>query len=218
MPKTLTYNLATFRRKSPFMSSVREKARMLRMSIRTEDAYVHWISDLICWTGWKTPETITNEDVTRYLSELATKRKVSASTQNQARSALEFLFMNVLQTRRKCKLARNILTRSELDAILKSLPKKYRAAFDKCARLSDAAKLYNGHTNSVRWILRARTKSMVGTALTFPGVRRSMALHELIATRDWHAIEHKYGRNMLITACAEFVRSFPQSLVDNLSS
>lgn len=70
---------------------------MLRMSIRTEDAYAHWISDLIFWSGWKTPETITPADVTRYLSDLATKRKVSKATQNQAFNALLFLFRRVLE-------------------------------------------------------------------------------------------------------------------------
>lgn len=71
--------------------------RALRYSPRTEQAYVHWVSDFIAWTDWTTPENLTNQQVTDYLSMLAVERKVSASTQNQAFNALLFLFQRVLE-------------------------------------------------------------------------------------------------------------------------
>lgn len=70
---------------------------MLRLSPRTEQAYVHYITEFIAWLDWKTPETITNQDVTNYLSMLAVKRKVAASTQNVAFNAILFLFRRVLE-------------------------------------------------------------------------------------------------------------------------
>lgn len=91
------YSAKTFLLKSPWLNSVRVKMRSARLSPRTEQAYCHWIVDMLAWSGWPKPESLTGQQVTDYLSHLAVDRKVSASTQNQAFNALLFLFRRVFE-------------------------------------------------------------------------------------------------------------------------
>lgn len=93
----MQYSIAAFKRKSPFIDSVRLKMRALRLSPRTEEAYVHWIADFFAWCKWAKPEIVSSQQVTDYLSSLAVERNVSAATQNQAFNALLFLFRRVLE-------------------------------------------------------------------------------------------------------------------------
>lgn len=66
-------------------------------SRRTEDSYRRWIKRFIIFNGKRHPLDLDKEDVTRFLSHLATERKVSATTQNQALSAILFLYRDVLK-------------------------------------------------------------------------------------------------------------------------
>ena len=66
------------------------------MSPRTEEAYVGWIRRYIFFHGKRHPDLLTEREITMFLSHLATARKVSASTQNQALAALLFLYEVVL--------------------------------------------------------------------------------------------------------------------------
>jgi integron integrase len=79
------------------LDRVRQAIRMRHYSRRTESAYVHWIRRFIIFHGKKHPDTMGASEVTAYLSWLATSQRVSASTQNQALSALLFLYKHVLQ-------------------------------------------------------------------------------------------------------------------------
>ena len=66
-------------------------------SPRTEKAYVHWIKRFIYFTGKRHPRELGAAEVSAFLSYLATARNVAAATQNQALSALLFLYTQVLQ-------------------------------------------------------------------------------------------------------------------------
>jgi len=65
---------------------------------RTEDAYVGWIKQFILFHGKRHPRELGTTEVERFLTYLATQRRVSASTQNQALCALLFLYKQVLGT------------------------------------------------------------------------------------------------------------------------
>ena len=78
------------------LDRVRTAMRMRHMSRRTEQAYVFWIKRYILFHGTRHPAALGAEHVTRFLSHLAEDRRVSASTQNQALSALLFLYRHVL--------------------------------------------------------------------------------------------------------------------------
>jgi integron integrase len=76
---------------------VRHALRLRQYSGRTEKAYVQWVKRFIVFHGWRHPEEMGSEQVQAYLSYLAMRRHVSASTQNQAFAALLFLYRHVLQ-------------------------------------------------------------------------------------------------------------------------
>jgi integron integrase len=74
----------------------REAVRSRHYSRRTEKAYWYWIRWFIRFHGMRHPAELGAADVTAFLSWLATERDVAAATQNQALSALLFLYKQVL--------------------------------------------------------------------------------------------------------------------------
>jgi integron integrase len=78
------------------LDQVRHAIRTRHYSPRTEDAYVHWIRRYVVFHEKRHPSTLGAPDVSRFLTWLAVERHVSASTQNQALSALLFLYRQVL--------------------------------------------------------------------------------------------------------------------------
>jgi integron integrase len=81
---------------SRLLDEVRDAVRTRHYSIRTEEAYIRWIREYILFYGKRHPAELGAEDVSAFLSHLAVGRKVAASTQNQALSALLFLYREVL--------------------------------------------------------------------------------------------------------------------------
>jgi len=79
------------------LDRVRQVARVQHYSIRTEDAYAHWIERFIRFHGIRHPETMGTVEVEAFLTSLAVDGHVSASTQNQALAALLFLYQKVLK-------------------------------------------------------------------------------------------------------------------------
>lgn len=78
------------------LDSVRQAIRLRHYSGRTEEAYVAWIRRFIVSSGTRHPRELGEQEVTAFLSQLAA-RGVSASTQNQALSAILFLYKEVLK-------------------------------------------------------------------------------------------------------------------------
>ena len=76
---------------------VREKIRLKHYSIRTEQAYVDWIKRYILFHGKRHPQEMGKQEAKQFLSHLAVDRNVAASTQNQALSAILFLYKEVLE-------------------------------------------------------------------------------------------------------------------------
>lgn len=75
---------------------VRDKLRVKHYSIRTEQVYIDWIRRYIFFHDKRHPKDMEAADVEAFLTHLAVAGKVSASTQNQAKSALLFLYREVL--------------------------------------------------------------------------------------------------------------------------
>ncbi len=83
--------------KSPrLIERVREAIRSRHYSRRTEKTYWYWIRYFIHFHGKRHPGEMGGAEVTAFLSWLATERNVAAATQNQALSALLFLYQKVL--------------------------------------------------------------------------------------------------------------------------
>jgi len=75
---------------------LREAIRLRHYSLRTEDTYVDWVRRFILFHGKRHPRELGAPEVQAFLSHLAVERQVAASTQNQAKAALIFLYKEVL--------------------------------------------------------------------------------------------------------------------------
>ena len=95
MGESLRENISL--RKPKLLDETRDLLRAKFYSRRTEEAYLGWIRRFILFSGKRHPKTMGCPQVARFLSHLAVKGKVSASTQNQAFSALLFLYRDVLE-------------------------------------------------------------------------------------------------------------------------
>jgi integron integrase len=110
---------------------VREAVRLRHGSRSTEKSYVGWIRRFILFHGKRHPVEMGAPEVTRFLSFLAVQGKVAASTQNQALSALLFLYRHVLHhdlpwlddvvRARGPKRLPIVLTRDEVRAVIAEL-------------------------------------------------------------------------------------------------
>jgi integron integrase len=78
------------------LDQLRERIRYLHYSLSTEKLYLYWVRFFIRWHGLKHPRDMGATELEAFLTMLATERKVSASTHNQALSALLFLYREVL--------------------------------------------------------------------------------------------------------------------------
>ena len=83
------------KRPAGLRAAVSEVMRLRRMSPRTEEAYLHWMRRFVAFHGGRSPADLGAEHVTAFLSDLATRGRVAASTQNQALAALLFLYRDV---------------------------------------------------------------------------------------------------------------------------
>lgn len=79
------------------LDQVRDRLRVKHYSIRTEQSYVDWIKRFIWFQNKRHPKDMGAPEIEAFLTHLAVKGKVSASTQNQAKSALLFLYREVLE-------------------------------------------------------------------------------------------------------------------------
>ncbi|MDZ7920237.1 integron integrase [Rhodoferax sp.] len=83
------------------LDQVRERVRYLHYSLKTEKAYLYWVRFFVRWSatqlgGMRHPRDMGVQEVEAFLSMMANERKVSASTHNQALSAILFLYREVL--------------------------------------------------------------------------------------------------------------------------
>lgn len=78
------------------LDQVRAAIRVRHYSLRTEQSYVHWVRRFIFFHGKRHPRDMGKVEVEAFLSALATERDVAAATQDQALSALLFLYKAVL--------------------------------------------------------------------------------------------------------------------------
>jgi integron integrase len=83
-------------RPARLLDQVRDAIRRRHYSYRTEEVYVQWIRRFIYFSGRRHPAGMGSEEITAFLNHLAGERNVAAATQNQALSALLFLYREVL--------------------------------------------------------------------------------------------------------------------------
>src|ERR671923_2519778 len=115
-------------RKPKLLDQVRLAIRTRHYSIRTEEAYVQWIRRFILFHHKRHPKEMGANEVSQFLTDLAVTHHVAASTQNQALSAIVFLYQEVLRQEigwldevvraKKPRKRPVVLTREEVKAVL----------------------------------------------------------------------------------------------------
>lgn len=83
-------------KKPKLLDLLREALRSRHYSRRTEQTYCSWVKRFIYFHNLRHPKEMAEPEINAFLTHLAVKEKVSASTQNQALSALLFLYRYVL--------------------------------------------------------------------------------------------------------------------------
>ncbi|MGH8121123.1 MAG: integron integrase [Gammaproteobacteria bacterium] len=111
------------------LDQVRDALRVRHYSIRTEETYIQWIKRYILFHHKTHPRDLAEIEISAFLTDLAVNKNVSASTQNQALSALLFLYQQVLGIKldwlddvvraKRPKRLPVVLARDEVQRILK---------------------------------------------------------------------------------------------------
>ncbi|CAG0940214.1 Tyrosine recombinase XerD [Candidatus Brocadiaceae bacterium] len=118
-------------RKPKLMDNLREALRSRHHSCRTEQTYCHWVKRFIFFHKVRHPAEMAEPEINAFLTHFAVKEKVSASTQNQALSALLFLYRHVIgrevgdlgkviRARKPIRLP-VVMTRDEVKAVLSNV-------------------------------------------------------------------------------------------------
>lgn len=117
------------------LDQVRDRIRVKHYSIRTETQYVQWVKRFILFHGKRHPKDLGAAEVGDFLTHLAVDGNVSASTQNQALSALLFLYREVLGVElpwlddvvraKKPQRLPTVLTRAEVALVLERMDGNY---------------------------------------------------------------------------------------------
>ena len=124
--------MTTLRTDAPkkLLDQMRESLRTRHYSLRTEEAYVEWVRRFILFHNKRHPQQMSGAEIGAFLTHLAVERKVAASTQNQALSALLYLYRDVLHQdvetfdivhARKPKRLPVVLTKNEALRVLSSM-------------------------------------------------------------------------------------------------
>jgi len=118
------------------LDQVRDQLRLKHYSLRTEKTYVYWIKTYILFHGKRHPAEMGDEEIRQFLVHLATGEGVAASTQNQALSALLFLYRSVLQKEltvgydligaARPKRLPTVLTREEVQRVISLMSGEYQ--------------------------------------------------------------------------------------------
>lgn len=118
------------------LDQVRDTCRRKHHSIRTEKTYVQWIKRFILFHKKRHPNTMGKPEIEEFLTYLAVEGNVSSSTQNQAFSAILFLYrevmehpldekINALRAKRTSKIP-VVMTRTEVQELLQAIPTRHR--------------------------------------------------------------------------------------------
>jgi site-specific recombinase XerD len=122
----------SFPGKPKLLDQLRTFVRARRYSLRTEEAYLDWIRRFILLHGRRHPRDLGEQEITEFLTDLAVHRHVAASTQNQALSALLFLYQQFFERK---------LGRLD-DALRVSRPARVPVVLtrEECARVAGACR------------------------------------------------------------------------------
>ncbi|HEY4688606.1 MAG TPA: integron integrase [Anaerolineae bacterium] len=142
-------------RQGRLLDQVRDALRLKHYSIRTETAYLDWVRRYVLFHNKRHPADMDTDEIRTFLTHLALDQNVAASTQNQALSALLFLYRNVLgrelnlpinamRAQRPARLP-TVLAKEEVTAVIGDLTGVYqlmaKLLYGSGLRLMECARL-----------------------------------------------------------------------------
>jgi integron integrase len=190
------------------LDRVRGRIRLRHYSIRTEQAYCDWIKRFINFHGKRHPSDLGAAEVEAFLTSLAVEGRVAASTQNQAKSALLFLYREVLGVElpwldgvQKAKAPVRlpvVLTREEVTRVLARLDGVHRLIgallYGTGLRIMEAMRLRVKDVEFSRREILVRDGKGNKDRVTMLPVRLVAALSEQIErAREFHRVDLSDG-------------------------
>ncbi|HGY56202.1 MAG TPA: integron integrase [Caldithrix abyssi] len=121
--------------KTKLLVQMRDRLRAMHYSIRTEETYINWVRQFILFHKKRHPAEMGADEINQYLTFLAVKRRVAPSTQNQALSAILFLYKHILDDQldqvedyiraKKIPKLPVVLSKEEVNAVFRHLKYPY---------------------------------------------------------------------------------------------
>jgi len=207
------------------LEQVSDSIRRKQYSRKTEQAYVNWIRRYILFHNKTHPKDMGVAEVEKYLTHLAAERQVAASTQNQALSAILFLYKEVLKTplttsfqfigAKKPKRLPVVLTKGEVQRVLSRLAGEYhiiaQLLYGSGLRVAEVVRL---RVQSIdfeqRQILVRDGKGAQDRITMLPEIVVARLKQHLATVEDLHQddLRNGYGRVFLPNALA---RKYPNA-------
>jgi integron integrase len=127
-----TFRIADGPKSPKLLDQYRDALRVKHYSARTEDTYVGWIKSFILFHNKRHPREMGVDEIGQFLTHLATEKDVSASTQNQAFSAILFLYRHTIHIEldeavlarfrpQRAKTVPTVLSKDEIKRLLSNL-------------------------------------------------------------------------------------------------
>lgn len=193
------------------LEQVRLTLRTRHYSIRTEESYLGWIRAYILFHQKRHPSELGEQHIGTWLTHLAVNRHVSASTQNQALSAVLFLYRNVLNTQldwinnieraKKPQRLPVVFTKDEAQAVLAHLKDTHwlmaSLLYGSGLRLMECVRLRVKDVDFVQKQIIVRDGKGGKDRVTMLPVKllESLSRHlERIKTLHEHDLRHGHGR------------------------
>ena len=199
---------------SRLLDQVRERIRYMHYSLATEKVYLFWVRFFVRWSGHNNsidgqirhPRDIDAKGIEAFLTMLATERHVSASTHNQALSAILFLYREVLsidlpwlnsinRPTRKPRIPA-VLTQAEVAGVLAQMDGitavLARLLYGTGMRLMEAMRLRIKDVDFARKVIIVRdAKGGKDRVVMLPGALAPQLHRQLLAARaQWEADRH----------------------------
>ncbi len=207
------------------LEQVRRSLRVKHYSLRTEQAYVHWIKRYILFHGKQHPENLGKTHIEQFLTSLAVERNVAAATQNQALNAILYLYREVLDQKvdwldnvvraKKPRRLPVVLTRDEINRVFSHLGGVYwliaALLYGSGMRLMEGLRLRVKDVDFSRQQITVRSGKGDKDRITIlPEVLQAPLSQQLEKTKTLHVqdLEKGYGEVYLPFALA---RKYPNA-------
>ena len=203
------------------LARLRSTLRLRHYSRSTEEAYVAWVRRYVQFHGLRHPAGLGAESVQAFLSDLAERQTVSASTQAQALAALLFLYRHVLRqdvgwvTAMRARAPSRlpvVLSRASVRAVLAELPGERRLAatllYGSGLRLMECLRLRVQDVDEERGELRVRRgKGAKDRVTMLPAAARDDLARQLERVRVQHVRDAALGVRVVLPDA--FLRKSP---------